>query len=335
MELMHSHGAADTDVLITFEDFLAGKCGAREAVLAQKQIARLPEEPERAPESITRVEIDDLGYDMRVGNRAGKRKRVIHAYEENELRRSNREKLAKSSDSAPLPRPGRKRKLEQSSSDLKKRKPGRPPGRGPGRPAALHSPGISSKGPLPAGWSVSLKISKKEMGKTFKQYKAPDGQTFYSYAKAQEHWQALGETPLRQPFSDVSKSSRRVARLPSGWEVKAIHRDVGKRQGQVDKHYISPEGEQFESWAQVQEHCKSNQIVIEAAQDDDDSGPEPEPDFDLTDMLQWLHTAAAESPEWPEPGGGPLMQLAFARARAVVALDPVAVSRRFVKPTAV
>ena len=62
---------------------------------------------------------------------------------------------------------------------------------------------------------------------------APDGQTFYSYAKAQEHWQALGETPLRQPFSDVSKSSRRVARLPSGWEVKAIHRDVGKRQGQV------------------------------------------------------------------------------------------------------
>lgn len=67
MELMHSHGAADTDVLITFEDFLAGKCGAREAVLAQKQIARLPEEPERPPESITRVEIDDLGYDMRVG----------------------------------------------------------------------------------------------------------------------------------------------------------------------------------------------------------------------------------------------------------------------------
>lgn len=62
MELMHSHGAADTDVLITFEDFLAGKCGAREAVLAQKQIARLPEEPERPPESITRVEIDDLGH---------------------------------------------------------------------------------------------------------------------------------------------------------------------------------------------------------------------------------------------------------------------------------
>jgi len=62
---------------------------------------------------------------------------------------------------------------------------------------------------------------------------APDGQTFYSYAKAQEHWQALGETPLRQPFSDISKSSRRVARLPPGWEVKATHRDVGKRQGQV------------------------------------------------------------------------------------------------------
>ena len=62
---------------------------------------------------------------------------------------------------------------------------------------------------------------------------APDGQTFYSWAKAQEHWQALGETPLRQPFTDASKSSRRVARLPEGWEVKAIHRDVGKRQCQV------------------------------------------------------------------------------------------------------
>lgn len=54
---------------------------------------------------------------------------------------------------------------------MKKRKPGRPPGRGPGRPALLHSPGISSKGPLPAGWSVSLKDSKKEIGKKYKQYK--------------------------------------------------------------------------------------------------------------------------------------------------------------------
>lgn len=62
---------------------------------------------------------------------------------------------------------------------------------------------------------------------------APDDQIFYSYAKAQEHWQALGESPLRQPFSDATKSSRRVARLPPGWEVQATHRDVGKRQGQV------------------------------------------------------------------------------------------------------
>ncbi|KAL0037166.1 hypothetical protein WJX79_003642 [Trebouxia sp. C0005] len=125
---------------------------------------------------------------MRIGNRAGKRKRVIHAYDEHELRRSNRDRVTKISDSAP-------------------------------------------------------DDSKKEVGKKYKQYKAPDGQTFYSYAKAQEHWQTLGETPLRQPFSDASKSSKRVARLPPGWEVKAIHRDVGKRQGQVDKYYISPDGE--------------------------------------------------------------------------------------------
>lgn len=57
---------------------------------------------------------------------------------------------------------------------------------------------------------------------------APGGQTFYSYAKAQEHWEALGDMPIRQPFTDASKSSRRVARLPEGWEVKAIHRDIGK-----------------------------------------------------------------------------------------------------------
>jgi hypothetical protein len=106
-----------------------------------------------------------------LGNRAGKRKRVIHAYDEYELRRSNRDRVTKISDSAPDVRPGRKRKLEQSGSDVKKRKPGRPSGRGPGRPALLHSPGISSKGPLPAGWSVSLKDSKKEVGKKYKQYK--------------------------------------------------------------------------------------------------------------------------------------------------------------------
>lgn len=62
---------------------------------------------------------------------------------------------------------------------------------------------------------------------------APDGHIFYSYAKAQEHWQALGESPLRQTSTDASISSRRVARLPEGWEVKAIHKDIGKGQGQV------------------------------------------------------------------------------------------------------
>ncbi len=96
---------------------------------------------------------------------------MIHDYEDNELRRSNRDKVSKSSDPAPAAKPGRKRKLEQTGSELKKRKAGRPPSRGPGRPPALHSPGISSKGPLPAGWSVSLKDSKKEIGKKFKQYK--------------------------------------------------------------------------------------------------------------------------------------------------------------------
>ena len=62
---------------------------------------------------------------------------------------------------------------------------------------------------------------------------APDGQTFSSYGKAKEHWQALGETPLRQALTDTGKSSRRVARLPEGWEVKAIHKDIGNGQGQV------------------------------------------------------------------------------------------------------
>ena len=88
---------------------------------------------------------------------------------------------------------------------------------------------------------------------------------------------------------------------------------------QVDKLYISPEGQQFESWADVQEHCKAKGVVLEAASDEDSS--DQEPDFDLTDMLSWLHAAAAESPEWPAPGGGPLMQIAIARARAVLSID--------------
>ena len=110
-------------------------------------------------------------YVLSSGNRAGKRKRVIQTYDEGELRRSLRDKPAKIGEPVLPARPGRKRKADQGGPDIKKRKPGRPPGRGPGRPPVLHSPGISSKGPLPSGWSVSLKDSKNEIGKKYKQYK--------------------------------------------------------------------------------------------------------------------------------------------------------------------
>ena len=97
--------------------------------------------------------------------------------------------------------------------------------------------------------------------------------------------------------------------------------------------YVSPEGEQFNTWAQVQEYCKSHDIHLEAA-DSGDSDFEPEPDFELADMLHWLHTAAAESPEWPSPGGGLLMQMAFARIRTVLTIDPMSsgMARRALKP---
>lgn len=63
---------------------------------------------------------------------------------------------------------------------------------------------------------------------------APDGQAFYTYAKAQDYWQSLGQAPLKQPVTDASRlSNKRVARLPVGWEVQAIHHDAGRRQGQV------------------------------------------------------------------------------------------------------
>lgn len=104
---------------------------------------------------------------------------------------------------------------------------------------------------------------------------------------------------------------------------------------QVEKLYINPEGQHFESWADVQNHCKANGIVIEAAPDEDDSDREPEPAFDLPDMLSWLHAAAAESPEWPPPGEGPVMQMAIARARAVLSIDDLGsvypLARRFAK----
>lgn len=161
-----------------------------------------------------------------LGNRAGKRKRVIHAYDEHELRRSNRDRVTKISDSAPDVRPGRKRKLEQSGSDVKKRKPGRPPGRGPGRPAVLHSPGISSKGPLPAGWSVSLKDSKKEVGKKYKQYKVrfvcvcaqanamQEGEVLHRTQHKSQHGmeQALTKNCLAQA-SDITHGNSMAARF--------------------------------------------------------------------------------------------------------------------------
>ena len=104
------------------------------------------------------------------GNRAGKRNRVIHAHDEAEHlnKRVLRDRSVKSTDSSTeAAKLSRKRKLEQQGSDVKRRKPGRPPG----RPPVLLSPGIAAKGPLPAGWSVSLKDSMKEPGKQYKQYK--------------------------------------------------------------------------------------------------------------------------------------------------------------------
>ena len=53
-------------------------------------------------------------------------------------------------------------------------------------------------------------------------------------------------------------------------------------------------------------------------------------------MLAWLHAAAADSPEWPAPGGGPHMQRAFARARSVMSIDDLGsvypLTRRSIKP---
>ena len=64
---MTGFGAADTDVLITFEDILAGKCGELEASLAQQQAARLVQDSEQSADTVGRVQVDDSGYDMRVG----------------------------------------------------------------------------------------------------------------------------------------------------------------------------------------------------------------------------------------------------------------------------
>ena len=64
---MTGFGAADTDVLITFEDILAGRCGELEASIAQQQAGRLLQEPEQSADTVGRVQVDDSGYDMRVG----------------------------------------------------------------------------------------------------------------------------------------------------------------------------------------------------------------------------------------------------------------------------
>lgn len=64
---MTGFGAADTDVVITFEDILAGKCGELEASLAQQQAARPLQDSEQSADNAGRIQVDDSGYDMRVG----------------------------------------------------------------------------------------------------------------------------------------------------------------------------------------------------------------------------------------------------------------------------
>ena len=99
---------------------------------------------------------------------------------------------------------------------------------------------------------------------------------------------------------------------------------------QVEKVYISPTGEQFDSWSDVKKFCEDEGIPIEAAQDVPDSDAEPEPDFDLAEMLTWLRGVAVISPERPLIGGGRLMRRAIARIRTCLSRDPSgnALSRR-------
>ena len=77
MASLTGHGAADTDVLITFEDIVNGKCGQFEADMAQKQATGQNDEGDAPSEAVNRVQVDDSGYDMRVGtqqiNSASKR----------------------------------------------------------------------------------------------------------------------------------------------------------------------------------------------------------------------------------------------------------------------
>ena len=167
---MHEHGAADTDEVVSFEDILDGKCGPVEAAFAQEQADRWRHKPPSAPQSATEIRVDDTGYDMRVGtnfkppncniraehvtgrwqillpdhihwpllagNRAGKRNRVIHPFDEHEhlqriANRNLRDRTAKNNtDSlAAAAKLQRKRRLEPQENDVKRRKPGRPPGR--------------------------------------------------------------------------------------------------------------------------------------------------------------------------------------------------------------
>lgn len=99
---------------------------------------------------------------------------------------------------------------------------------------------------------------------------------------------------------------------------------------QVEKVYISPTGEQFDSWSDVKKYCEDEGIPIEAAQDVPDSDAEPEPDFALAEMLTWLRGVAVISPERPLIGGGRLMRQAIARIRTCLSRDPSgnALSRR-------
>ena len=99
---------------------------------------------------------------------------------------------------------------------------------------------------------------------------------------------------------------------------------------QVEKVYIGPSGQQFDSWSDVKRYCEDEGIPIEAAQDVPDSDAEPEPDFALAEIMTWLRGVAVTSPERPLIGGGRLMRQAVARMRTCLSKDPSgsALSRR-------
>lgn len=206
---MRWQGAPDTDELL----------------FDQAEASHIPTPPDFEAKDLSLVFVDDC-LDMRVGNRASKRRRTVSGYK-TEAASSQDQTLAAGKQQA------------SKHSSLRELAPG----------------------PIPSSWTVRRRPGKQPAGSAADirlVYQAPSGETFRTYAKARAFWLSQGQRAKRTSRSQArADDDAFISQLPAGWTMQ--------RKDETPAVYLAPSGQQYPSLQAAQAYCRHANIPLPIA----------------------------------------------------------------------